>query len=855
MDEFRTRVINSNAHVVGVTETKPKNANFNLSQAELQINGYNIFTNSLVSGDGNRGCALYLSTSLQAQQIELKTEFKDSVWVEVDLIGRDKMLIGCVYRSPNSSHVQNAALRDLLEEAGSCKYSHVFITGDFNFPKIDWDTWSVKNSGGDDEESLFIEAVRDGFFHQHVKQNTRIRGTNEPSLLDLILTNEEGMVSDLEVQSPVGKSDHAFLVFDFHCYNLRLVATPSKFQFNSGDYVAMRQDLSEINWDDVVDVNAPVNTQWKKFAEKITTSMEHHIPKKAHKPGKHSNYLTPLDQNDIRKIKRKHRAWTRYMESRESKHYKIYVQLRNQVRQLTRKARIKQEKSIASEAKTNPKKFWKFTKSQTKTKDGVSNLKTGNNTTDGDGEKAEVLLNQFSSAFTVEPDGEVPNFPRRNIEFDNENVKITEEMVNEKLSNLIKTKSAGPDGIHPRVFWELSDVIAKPLTTIFNSSLQQREIPNDWRVATISPIFKKGNKQHASNYRPISLTCIASKIMESFIRDHMINHLKRNNLLSNKQFGFLRGRSTVLQLLKVLDNWTETLNISGAKIDSIYMDFQKAFDKVPHKRLLTKVNGYGLNGEIHDWIRAFLSNRSHKVCVNGEMSSSAEVTSGIPQGSVLGPALFVLYINDLPDELQNEVYLFADDTKIFSQIRNVSDAEHLQDDINLLGEWSRKWLLSFHPDKCKVLHLGKTNVNHHGYSLDGVELATTECEKDLGVSMDNKLKFDTHINEKVNKANAIMGIIRRSFRHLDPDTFSRLYKALVRPHLEYAVSVWNPYHIKDIKKLEQVQRRATKQITGLKDLSYDQRLQRLKLPTLVCAKILNGKVDLGVHCVREFINN
>ena len=147
-----------------------------------------------------------------------------------------------------------------------------------------------------------------------------------------------------------------------------------------------------------------------------------------------------------------------------------------------------------------------------------------------------------------------------------------------------------------------------------------------------------------------------------FIRDHIINHLKTSNLLSKRQFGFLWGRSTVLQLLKVLDNWTKILNNSGSKIDAIYMNFQKAFDKVPHKRLLTKVNGYGLNGEIHDWIKAFLTNRSHKVCVNGKMSSSANVTSGIPQGSILGPALLVLYINDLPDMVQNEVYLFTDDT-------------------------------------------------------------------------------------------------------------------------------------------------------------------------------------------------
>ena len=181
-------------------------------------------------------------------------------------------------------------------------------------------------------------------------------------------------------------------------------------------------------------------------------------------------------------------------------------------------------------------------------------------------------------------------------------------MVNKKLQSLNKAKSAGPDGIHPRVYQELSDVIAAPLTRIFNSSIHQKSVPRDWKIAIVSPIFKKGEKSTPGNYRPVSLTCIASKILESFIRDHIINHMKINDLLSKRQFGFLQGRSTVLQLLKVLDEWTELLD-DGKCIDAVYMDFQKAFDKVPHKRLISKVKSYGMDGEIADWVEAFLTDR------------------------------------------------------------------------------------------------------------------------------------------------------------------------------------------------------------------------------------------------------
>ena len=853
MEELRTRTANTDPHIIGVTEVKPKIASFDITEPEIHIPGYNTFHNSLKTGDGNRGCALYIKSNIDAQQVQLNEEFSDSVWVEIKLVGNDKLLVGCIYRSPNSSNVNNKALRQVLVKATEMKYSHVLLTGDFNFPSINWLTWSVNSTNEEDEAAMFVEAARDGFLYQHIDQPTRIRGENEPSCLDLVFTNEEGMVDNVEIQSPLGKSDHAMITFEFYCYNTKFIDAPQKFQFNRGDYTSMKQELSSINWNEVVSADKSVNEQWKSFSTQVMSNMEKFIPKRKNS-GKTKKHLTPLDKNAIRKIKKKHRAWTRYMESRESKHYQIYTRLRSQVCQLTRKARVNQEKTIADDAKTNPPKFWKFAKSQTKTKDGVSNLKDKNDkTTENEQEKAEVLLEQFSSVFTHEPDGEVPVFEPRNLSQEDTKVIITEEEVRKKLEKLNVNKSAGPDGIHPRVFRELSDVLAPPLTIIFNTSLKEKNIPDEWKMAIVSPIYKKGSKQKASNYRPVSLTCIASKIMESFIREHIVNHMKINSLLSNKQFGFLSGRSTVLQLLKVMDDWADILDNSKAKIDVIYMDFQKAFDKVPHKRLISKLKGYGLHQEVQDWVTSFLTGRQHKVCVNGKFSATADVTSGIPQGSVLGPTLFVLYINDLPECVENEVYLFADDTKIYCKIVDAIDAINLQEDLGKLEQWSNKWLLSFHPDKCKVLHLGDKKGPKFVYNMGGTPLQETECEKDLGVKIDNNLKFSQHIDTIVNKANSIMGIIRRTFKHLDQKTFLKLYKALVRPNLEYAVQVWSPYLKKEIRKLEGVQRRATKQINDLRNLDYSDRLKKLKLPTLIyrrkrgdmieAYKILSDKYD------------
>ena len=259
----------------------------------------------------------------------------------------------------------------------------------------------------------------------------------------------------------------------------------------------------------------------------------------------------------------------------------------------------------------------------------------------------------------------------------------------------------------------------------------------------------------------------------------------------------------------------------------------KAFDKVPHLRLIHKLQSYGIQGPVKAWITDFLSERKQSVVVNGTASSWKQVTSGIPQGSVLGPTLFVIYINDLPNTVKSDVFLFADDTKIFTSLSSQQDAHNLQNDLNSLHNWTEKWLLKFHPEKCKILKIGNHELQCDFY-LPSAEapLEVVHEEKDLGVIFDDHLTFYKHINNQVNKANRIMGSIRRSFSDLNEYNFKTLFVTMVRPHLEYAALIWSPHLKKDITLIENVQRRASKLVPGLKHLPYQSRLEQLGLPTL-----------------------
>ena len=460
-------------------------------------------------------------------------------------------------------------------------------------------------------------------------------------------------------------------------------------------------------------------------------------------------------------------------------------------------------------------------------------LNTDNTLVNNDKEMASILNNTFSSIFTKENSNNLPTPPQMFHGSDDEklgNINVQSSEIRKYLKTIDVNKSTGPDDISPRILKECCSQLETPLTLLFNKSLSEAKVPTLWKRANITPLFKKGDKKQANNYRPISLTSVLIKLLEKIIKDKLITFLETHELLNNNQHGFRSNRSCLTNLLDFFENVYATVD-TKTPYDIIYLDFQKAFDKVPHNRLVSKLQSHGIGDHLCAWIKDWLSDRQQRVVLNGEKSEWLNVTSGVPQGSVLGPTLFLIYINDIDINMSSTISKFADDTKIGSSVLRVEDCEKVQADLDRLSDWSEKWLMPFNIEKCKVMHIGNRNPNFK-YKMRNHELISIDQEKDLGVIINQNLKMTDQCTAASKKANRMLGLISRNFGLKSPEVTRKLYTAFVRPHLEYAVQFWSPNYIKDQNLLERVQRRATKKIPALRNLSYEDRLKRLDLFSL-----------------------
>ena len=668
----------------------------------------------------------------------------------------------------------------------------------------------------------FIECINDCYLSQAITEPTRVESSNT---LDLLLTNTLNSINDINVGETLSNSDHNIIRFRYNfAYRSKpkdnLMTVPD---YKKGNYDKMRIKLNSINWGEIFNCK-DAHEMWEIFINIINELKIECIPQKIkRKLTKHK----PLwfNRNIQTKLKDKKKKYNKYKSSGREIDLISYKQCRNETSNLIRKSKREKEIRLANDKNKNPKKFFSYFKYNNKFKNSVGPLETetGKFLTE-DKDIANALNNHFSYVFNSNSTQTNSN----NIETSSEFYEISFSIddIYKLITSLGENKSVGPDNIHIKMLKEGKNSFAIALDYIFRRSLTFAEIPEDWKHANITPIFKKGKKSDVNNYRPISLTSVVCKILERIIKRNLVDYIESNSLLNNSQHGFRKNKSCLTNLLEYIDYVSGELD-RGNSVNVIYLDFSKAFDKISHNKLLCKLAYFGIGGNMLSWIREWLTSRKQRVVLNGYKSQWKNVLSGVPQGSVLGPLLFILFINDIDNGISSRLFKFADDCKVAKSIHNLEDNIKLQHDLDLLEGWADKWEMTFNTNKCSSLSFG--DKDEFSYSLNGNWLADKNNEKDLGVIIDTKLKFHEQCISARNKANRALGFIHRNVTYKSKHVVISLYNSYVRPHLEYCIQAWRPHYRHDIHLLESVQRRATKMISGFKNKPYHERLKELDL--------------------------
>ena len=669
------------------------------------------------------------------------------------------------------------------------------------------------------------------------------------NILDIILSTEHDRITNVSTLPPLPGCHHSPVICSYNiCSTFLINATESQNvkMWHKGNYFEINRYLSEVDWDfEFANIN--VNEAYDILTNITDFLVDLYVPMRS----KTENPKPPWRVKPTRAIERKKNClWDAYKNARSSygrpstqanEALESFNRINYEYRNFATISQVNFEKRMGAKSATEPKVLYGYVRHRKKGRPSVGPLKknsTNSATTSNPKEMAGIFARAFLSVFN----DTMPDNPHEHQKSSSSisNVSFTTEKI-KKAAKKVKTDSSpGPDGMGPRLI-SCCPAIWYPLLLIFNLSMNTSTLPMTWKSSSIIPIFKKGLHSDPLNYRPISMTSICCKTMERIIAAELLEYLDMNSILSDSQFGFRPSRSTTDQLLLTYDYISESID-RGKMVDLILFDFAKAFDSVNHVILFTKLGEIGIGYPLLGWLWDFFSDRSMSVHVHGSFSDSFPVSSGVPQGSVLGPILFLIFINFVCDKIKCKFYLFADDLKLIISVPvdNTEDALNVigkfQSYIDMFVDTARSWGLKLNKNKCQAMRFRNPSslcLSDYGpfanYSIDSDPIRFTDSCTDLGVLIDTTLKFHDHIKSVARKASGVANNLLRFTICRDADFMVPLYKAHVRPIIEYASSLWNTGYITDLTLIEKVQRRWTKEIKGLYEKSYPERLKSLKL--------------------------
>jgi len=825
---------------------------------------YTIYRCDRKNRDGGGVCIL-VSNQLSSTVIESTrpTVFSGSY----DLVGcrlhstgqihlSSDIVILCVYIPPDTTtddFIQAMSDIKAMWDGDDCVG---LIIGDFNEPDIDWR--NVNRQYKSSKSQALYDMFTDIGCEQYVMEPTR--GAN---ILDLLFCNDPLFLSTVTVTPPFSTSDHATILFS------TLIVYPadlndgiddnseSRCDWSRADWIALTYFFSNVDWNNEYSMCVNSNELITALLAKLYEGINLFVPIKSWVPTRNSR--KKIVPNFVKKLQdKKLFSWQALKEDNSLSNAIAYKQSAAAVKLAYLKNDFCKEARILNSGDLG--QFYKHVNGRLSHKDGIAPLKRPDGVIAfSDLDKAELLNSAFTKSRTIDNDV-FPELKTRDPSIVLSSIAFEPLSVKSKLVKLKSRSSPGPDGIPAIFFKSLAHILALPLCLLFRLILQHGCLPDCWKLANVTPIFKKGPSSTPDNYRPISLTCIICKVFESVIKDQLLAFLESSMTLSRAQHGFLARHSTTSNLLECINDWTARLE-KGLNTDVIYVDIARAFDSVSVPKLLYKLSSLGIRDPLLSCIKSFLENRLQRVIVGRSVSTYAPVISGVPQGSVLGPILFILYVNDLPEMCENgdTTKLFADDLKRYSL---AAYPNSLQTGLDKLNTWCSDWQLTVAPAKCCCLEINR-NYKHdkadnvlpmQSYFLGGQNIPFVNETKDLGVLVDSCLSFSDHIRGVVGKAKQRIYLLFKCFVSRDVSLLLKAYVSYVLPIFDYCSAIWSPYKLTDVDLLENVQRNFTKRLQGMQDLSYEERLSRCGLVSLelrrlrkdlaVCYQIVNGLIAI-----------
>ena len=810
--------------------------------SSLLLNDFQIFRRDRAHGsDSHGGVMICIRKIYNVTQVSLQTE-KELCFVNINL-KRVSLKVGVAYRPPSMNSGESIVFFNIIRNFLENSQNYVLF-GDFNLPGINWEELTALNA----TEKYFLDICNELNVHQVIREPT----TEYGSRLDLCLCSDSEMVKNPEVREFFSSSDHAIITCEIYL-NCQVRNEKTIFyNFNEADWEMARAHLALVNWDYYFHSCSDVYSVWNLFVRLIDEMLCLYVP-----TGSIRKNDLPWFNSKLKNMKKiKLRKWKKYQRSRSHRFLVEYRTYSNLYASELVKSRTKYEENKFYKKSHKPKQFFNFIRKSTETTDEVAPLLSEENIFYSDSEKCNILSRHYKKMFTVENDN-LPYMDQCMPENSFTDFMITETDVVKAIQNMNANSGPGFDGIFPKFIKNLAPFLIKPLCKIFNMSLNSGKVPEDWISSIIIPIYKRNGKPSLSaSYRPINLTSCVSKIFERILYGKIMEFLLENDLISKSQHGFLSKRSTVTNLLTCTFDWVSFFNEKQA-LDIIYIDYEKAFDKVPHKKLLYKMRKLGFGGKIMSWIESFITKRRQCVRVKDSYSQFESVDSGVAQGTLLGPLLFILYLSDVTKVIENsELILYADDSKIYHKTNTNDDCNKLAQDLRKLENWCNEWQLSINYEKCEVLRIGKNNLNCP-YEMGECTIPSKNFCRDLGVFIGKDIYYRHHYEILSRNCHYFCRKLKYSFTSRNVDFLIFMYRTYVLPKLDYASCVWSPYFKKDVDLLENVQRKFTKFLPEMFNVPYLERLKILNLVTLeerrifldiiLVYRMYHGLVDLDFH--------